>query len=351
MRSRGSQNRLSGHSSFGSRVSALMLAMLATMSTIYVAGRLWQDAENRAYLMEQLEKRTTQGQSAVSVDDTLKIIECREQRKKLSSLEMQLSAAKQESFVTKKLPGNGRKQPTKKVLAVIGIMTTFGRKKNRNAIRKAWMPTDTAMKTLADQKGITVRFVIGKSANRGDSLDKEIETESSQTDDFIILDNQVEAPEEKAKKIKSFFIYAVDKWDAEFYLKANDDVYVNVDALGGVLTSYLDKPRVYIGCMKSGEVFSDPTHQWHEPDWWKFGDGRSYFRHASSDVYVISKALAQFISINRHILRTYAHDDVSTGSWFIGLDVMHGHYVQQYDDAATDNMRGCINIGIMYSKR
>ncbi|RYR10446.1 hypothetical protein Ahy_B05g078892 isoform B [Arachis hypogaea] len=325
MRSRGSQNRLSGHSSFGSRVSALMLAMLATMSTIYVAGRLWQDAENRAYLMEQLEKRTTQGQSAVSVDDTLKIIECREQRKKLSSLEMQLSAAKQESFVTKKLPGNGRKQPTKKVLAVIGIMTTFGRKKNRNAIRKAWMPTD--------------------------SLDKEIETESSQTDDFIILDNQVEAPEEKAKKIKSFFIYAVDKWDAEFYLKANDDVYVNVDALGGVLTSYLDKPRVYIGCMKSGEVFSDPTHQWHEPDWWKFGDGRSYFRHASSDVYVISKALAQFISINRHILRTYAHDDVSTGSWFIGLDVMHGHYVQQYDDAATDNMRGCINIGIMYSKR
>ena len=77
-----------------------------------------------------------------------------------------------------------------------------------------------------------------------------------------------------------------------------------------------------------------------------------YFRHASGDVYVISKALAQFISINRYsfpsflcltmvviiiskwgikmkyllcryILRTYAHDDVSTGSWFIGLDVMH----------------------------
>lgn len=82
-----------------------------------------------------------------------------------------------------------------------------------------------------------------------------------------------------------------------------------------------------------------------------------YFRHASGEVYAISKALAQFISINRYsvvsffsygfsicfeivlkivvipnkiicllrrfILRTYAHDDVSTGSWFIGLDVMH----------------------------
>ncbi|PNX98013.1 putative beta-galactosyltransferase 11-like protein, partial [Trifolium pratense] len=140
------------------------------------------------------------------------------------------------------------------------------------------------------------------SANRGDSLDKEIEKENSQTNDFIILarlseerflpqergnlrslyfpfsyipNDQVEAVEENAKKTKSFFIYAVDNWDAEFYAKVNDDVYVNLDALGGVLTSHLAKPRVYIGCMKSGEVFSEPTHKWHEPDWWKFGDGKS----------------------------------------------------------------------------
>ncbi|KAL2347990.1 hypothetical protein Fmac_001990 [Flemingia macrophylla] len=48
-----------------------------------------------------------------------------------------------------------------------------------------------------------------------------------------------------------------------------------------------------------------------------------YFRHASGEVYVISKVLAQFISINRFILRTYPHDDASTGSWFIRLDVQH----------------------------
>lgn len=323
MRSRGSQNRLNGSNSFGSRVSALMLAMLATMATVYVASRLWQDAESRAYLIEELEKTTGQGQSAVSVDDTLKVITCREQRKKLSGLETELAAARQEGFVPKHLTGSDGKHPSKKVLSVVGVMTTFGRKKNRDAIRKAWMPTGTSVRKLADEKGIIVRFVTGRSANRGDSLDKEIETESSQTNDFIILDNQVEAPEEKAKKIKSFFTYAVDKWDAEFYAKVNDDVYVNLDALGGVLTSHLDKPRVYIGCMKSGQVISEPTHKWHEPDWWKFGDGKSYFQHASGEVYVISKALAQFISINRFILRTYVHDDVSTGSWFIGLDVQY----------------------------
>lgn len=97
----------------------------------------------------------------------------------------------------------------------------------------------------------------------------------------------------------------------------------HADALGAALSSHLDKPRVYIGCMKSGEVFSEPTQRWYEPDWWKFGDGKWYFRYASGDLYTISRALAQYISINRSILQTYAHDDASAGSWFIGLDVNH----------------------------
>lgn len=120
-----------------------------------------------------------------------------------------------------------------------------------------------------------------------------------------------------------FFIHAAENWNAEFYAKVNDDVYVNIDTLGATLATHLDKPRVYIGCMKSGEVFSESTHKWYEPDWWKFGDGKSYFRHASGEIYVISQALAQFISINRSILLSYAHDDVTTGSWFIGLDVKY----------------------------
>jgi hypothetical protein len=38
----------------------------------------------------------------------------------------------------------------------------------------------------------------------------------------------VEAPEERPRKMKSFFIHAVENWDADFYAKANDDVYVNI---------------------------------------------------------------------------------------------------------------------------
>ncbi|XWS48902.1 hypothetical protein CRYUN_Cryun13aG0116600 [Craigia yunnanensis] len=283
---------------------------------------MWQDAEIRVYLTHELDRRTAQGHSAISVHDTLKIIACREQQKKLSALEMDLAAAKQEGFVSKEHLEIDGTRSKKRLLAVIGIITSFGRKKNRDAIRKAWMQSGAALKKLEEEKGIVVRFVIGRSANHGDSLDREIDNEHSQTNDFIIL-NQVEAPEERSKKIKIFFVHAVESWDAEFYVKVNDDVYVNIDALGATLSTHLDKPCVYMGCMKSGEVFSEPTHKWYEPDWWKFGDAKSYFRHASGEIYAISRALAQFISINRSILRIYAHDDVSAGSWFIGLDVKH----------------------------
>lgn len=322
MHSRASSNRLSA-SAFRSRISLLLLSMFATMASLYVAGRLWQDAQNRVYLINELDRRTGQGQSAISVDDTLKIITCREQHKKFAALEVELAKAREEGFVSEHSSENSGARTKKKILAVIGIITKFGRKKNRDAIRKAWMPTGAALKKLQDEKGIIVRFVIGRSANRGDSMDREIDNENGQTNDFIILNDHIEAPEEQPKKTKLFFIHVVEHWDAEFYAKVNDDVYVNIDALGATLASHLDKPRLYIGCMKSGEVFSEPTHRWYEPDWWKFGDGKSYFRHASGEIYAISKALAQFISINRSILRTYAHDDVSAGSWFIGLDVKY----------------------------
>lgn len=38
----------------------------------------------------------------------------------------------------------------------------------------------------------------------------------------------MERPEEFSNKAKFFFAYAADKWDADFYAKVNDDVYVNI---------------------------------------------------------------------------------------------------------------------------
>ncbi|XVF53468.1 hypothetical protein PTKIN_Ptkin05aG0101400 [Pterospermum kingtungense] len=321
MHSKGSNSMVS-NMIFRTRISSLLISMFATIASLYVAGRLWQDAENRVYLIKELDRITGLGQAAISVDDTLKIIACREQQKKLSALEMDLAAARREGFTSKRSLDTDGAISKRRPLAVIGVLTRFGRKNNRDAIRKAWMGSGATLKKMENEKGIVSRFVIGRSANRGDSLDRSIDDENRQTNDFMILD-QLEAPGELPEKAKMFFALAADRWDAEFYAKVNDDVYVNIDALGATLASHLDKPRVYIGCMKSGEVFSGPNHKWYEPDWWKFGDKKSYFRYASGEMFVISGALAKFISINRSFMRTYAHDDVSAGSWFIGLDVKH----------------------------
>ncbi|XP_076896903.1 hydroxyproline O-galactosyltransferase HPGT1-like isoform X2 [Bidens hawaiensis] len=314
MQSKGSNYHRNGLV-FRSPISALLLCTIAAFASFYVAGRLWQDAENRVYLGKELDRITGQGKSAISVDDTLKITGCREQQKKLTVLEMELAAARQEGFVSKHM-STTKTPPKKRPLVVIGVLTGFGRK-NRDVIRKAWMSSVEALRKMEDQKGVIARFVIGRSLDRG------IDIENKDYKDFFILDSHVESAEELPKKTKLFFAYAAERWDAEYYAKVNDDVYVNIDALGSTLAAHLDTPRVYIGCMKSGEVFSEQGQKWYEPDWWKFGDGKTYFRHASGEMFVISKALAKFVSINRSILRTYAFDDVSTGSWFIGLDVKH----------------------------
>lgn len=144
MRSRGSNNRLSSSRSlFQWRISSLILSMFATMAAFFVACRLWQEAESRVYLVKELDRRTGQGESAISVDDTLRIIDCREQQKKLSVLQMELNKAKKEGYVSKHLieTKDTNEKKKKKLLAVVGILTGFGRRHNRDAIRKAWMPT------------------------------------------------------------------------------------------------------------------------------------------------------------------------------------------------------------------
>ncbi|XP_047337660.1 hydroxyproline O-galactosyltransferase HPGT1 [Impatiens glandulifera] len=273
MHSRPSSNRLTGPF-FRSQISLLVFSMFAAMASLYVAGRLWFDSQNRVYMIKELDRRTGQGKSAISIDDTLKIIACREQLKKLTALQGDLSKAGQEGFVSKQLSENSGTQDKKRPLALIGVISSFGRQKNRDAIRKAWMHSGAALKNQ-DEKGIIVRFVIGRSVNKGDTNDSDIDNESRQTNDFMILNDHIENPQEEPKKMKLFFAQAVEHWDAEFFVKVNDDVYVNIDALGATLAAHLDKPRAYIGCMKSGEVFSEPTDKWFEPEWWKFGDKKT----------------------------------------------------------------------------
>uniref|UniRef100_A0A0E0PMT1 RRM domain-containing protein n=1 Tax=Oryza rufipogon TaxID=4529 RepID=A0A0E0PMT1_ORYRU len=222
--------------------------------------------------------------------------------KSVSSLEMELAVerAKQNGGLGAAVPSKrGRRPP--RAFVVIGINTAFSSKKRRDSLRDTWVPRGERLRRL-EEKGVVVRFVIGHSATPGGALDRAIDVEDAETRDFMRLDH-VEGYHELSSKTRTYFTAAVATWDADFYVKVDDDVHVNL----GMLTSRLARGVKY-----------------HEPEYWKFGDeGNRYFRHATGQIYAISKDLASYISINQPILHRFANEDVSLGAWLIGLEVEH----------------------------
>lgn len=249
---------------------------------------------------------------------------------KMANLEMELAAAKAANGALvsaaplsndlSNMLSHGRKT---RYLMVVGINTAFSSRKRRDSVRATWMPQGEKRKKLEEEKGIVVRFVIGHSSIAGGILDKVVDAENKRHGDILRLDH-VEGYLELSAKTKTYFAAAVSKWDADFYVKVDDDVHVNIATLGHTLVRHRKKPHVYIGCMKSGPVLAQKGVKYHEPEYWKFGEiGNRYFRHATGQLYAISKDLASYILINLHILHKFANEDVSLGSWFIGLDVEH----------------------------
>ncbi|KAI9110430.1 hypothetical protein K1719_018590 [Acacia pycnantha] len=105
-----------------------------------------------------------------------------------------------------------------------------------------WMPQGEKRKKLEEEKGI-IRFVIGHSFFISNFH-------------ALLLQDHVEGYLELSAKTKTYFTTAVNLWDADFYVKVDDDVHVNIATLGETLVRHRSKPRIYIGCMKSGPVLN-----------------------------------------------------------------------------------------------
>ncbi|KAL9250943.1 putative beta-1,3-galactosyltransferase 2 [Drosera capensis] len=227
----------------------------------------------------------------------------------ISNLEMELATARSLQGMMTNAPLSAAVSTVKrKYLMVIGINTAFNSRKRRDSIRATWMPQGHKRRKLENEKGIIIRFVIGRSSTLGGILDRAVEAEDSKHGDILMLDH-VEGYMELSAKTKAYFTTAVGLWDADFYVKVDDDVHVNLAALGTTLAKYRLKPRVYIGCMKCGPVVARRGTRYHEPEHWKFGgEGNRYFRHATGQL---------------NLLHKYANEDVSLGSWLIGLDLAH----------------------------
>ncbi|KAI4337294.1 hypothetical protein L6164_015727 [Bauhinia variegata] len=296
---------------------SLVMAFFSCVAWLYVAGRLWQDAENRKLLANLLQKNLAQRPKVLTVEDKLMVLGCRDIERRIVEAEMDLTLAKSQGYLKNQLQ-QSRSSSNHRLLAVIGVYTGFGSRLKRNVFRGSWMPRGDALKKL-EERGVIIRFVIGRSANRGDSLDRNIDEENRSTKDFLILEGHEEAQEELPKKVKFFLSTAVQNWDADIYVKVDDNIDLDLEGLISLLERRRGQNGAYIGCMKSGDVITEEGKPWYEPEWWKFGDEKSYFRHAAGALVILSKNLAKYININSVSLKTYAYDDTSLGSWMMGV--------------------------------
>ncbi|KAL7166986.1 hypothetical protein ACSBR2_037612 [Camellia fascicularis] len=114
----------------------------------------------------------------------------------------------------------------KKYFMVMGINTAFSSQKRKDSLRETWMPQGEKRRKLEEEKGIVIRFVIGHSSTSDGILDKGIEAEDRKHKDFRL--KHVEGYNELSAKTKIYFATAVALWDADFYLKIDDDVHVSI---------------------------------------------------------------------------------------------------------------------------
>ncbi|XP_010262123.1 PREDICTED: probable beta-1,3-galactosyltransferase 12 [Nelumbo nucifera] len=221
---------------------------------------------------------------------------------------------------SRKLGDNDGLVDRPKLLGFVGIQTGFSSADRRAALRSSWFPSDPdGLLRLEQATGLAFRFVIGRSKDTKKMMDLEKEVEKY--NDFMLIDVEEEYLRLPYKTL-AFFKAAFDLFEADYYVKADDDIYLRPDRLATLLARERTHPRTYIGCMKKGPVITDPKMKWFE----KSGHliGNEYFLHAYGPIYVLSaEVVASLATTRNNSLRMFSNEDVTVGSWMLAMNVHH----------------------------
>ncbi|KDP32525.1 hypothetical protein JCGZ_14728 [Jatropha curcas] len=207
-----------------------------------------------------------------------------------------------------------------KVMGFVGIQTGFGSAGRRESLRKTWMPSDLqGLQRLEESTGLAFRFIIGKTNDK--SKMAKLKKEVAEYDDFLLLDIE-EQYSKLPYKTLAFFKAAYALFDSEFYVKADDDIYLRPDRLSILLAKERGHSQTYLGCMKKGPVFTDPKLKWYEP--LSFLLGKEYFLHAYGPIYALSAdVVASLVALRNDSFRMFSNEDVTIGAWMLAMNVNH----------------------------
>ncbi|KAL6538311.1 hypothetical protein OROGR_012299 [Orobanche gracilis] len=173
-------------------------------------------------------------------------------------------------------------QKRHKVMGFVGIQTGFGSAGRRRVLRRTWFPSDhQGLQRLEESTGLVFRFVIGRTSDRSkmSALHKEV----AEYDDFLLLDIEEDL---------AFFKAAYALYESDFYVKADDDIYLRPDRL-----SY--EPLAHLL-------------------------GKEYFLHAYGPIYALSAdVVASLAALRNDSFRMFSNEDVTIGSWMLAMNVNH----------------------------
>ncbi|KAF8082308.1 hypothetical protein N665_0835s0013 [Sinapis alba] len=219
--------------------------------------------------------------------------------------------------------GSGGDGKRHKAMGFVGIQTGFASGGRRRALRKTWMPSDPeGLRRLEESTGLAIRFVIGKTKNEQKMA--ELRREIAEYDDFVLLDIEEEYSKLPYKTL-AFFKAAYALYDAEFYVKADDDIYLRPDRLSLLLAKERSHSQTYLGCLKKGPVFTDPKLKWYEP--LSHLLGQEYFLHAYGPIYALSSdVVASLVALKNNSFRMFNNEDVTIGAWMLAMNVNHENH-------------------------
>lgn len=219
-----------------------------------------------------------------------------------------------------------------KVMGFVGIQTGFGSVARRRSLRQTWFPSDhNGLQKLEEATGLAFRFVIGRTHDKSkmSALKKEV----AEYDDFILLDIEEEYSKLPYKTL-AFFKAAYALYDSEFYVKADDDIYLRPDRLSLLLAKERSHSQTYLGCMKKGPVFTDPKLKWYEP--LSSILGKEYFLHAYGPIYALSAdVVMSLVALRNNSFRMFSNEDVTIGSWMLAMNVNHENNKQLCEPECT----------------
>lgn len=165
--------------------------------------------------------------------------------------------------------------------------------------------------------------MIGSSSNP--AAEAGLEAEQAKHGGFMRLPLQ-EGYSSLTNKTLTFLRYVSQRYDAQYIVKMDDDVYLRLDRMPTAIAQWTRLEADYIGCMKTGTIFKSATLRWYEPQHALLGS-QSYFAHCWGSVYVLSgRAAAAVEALQPDSLRFFANEDVTVGSWMLAMNMRH------YDD-------------------